>query len=106
MTISAADKNLCDMRLTGSLIAKPPGDQEGQGRLAGMDADLQLQGIFDVKGFSVHTDSLSFGLTFNINGIDRGTLSEFAKRDGRLLIHGVEDIPESAEDDDDGESDE
>jgi hypothetical protein len=102
LKIGQADKSLCDKRLTGTIRSKPS-DDDGQGRFDGMDDELKVNGTFDVKGFRVASNEISFGLTFAIKDLDRATLSEFPKRSGRLLIRDVEEIPEEEKGDDDQE---
>lgn len=105
LSLTQADKNLCERRLTGTIYGSSPGDQEGQGRLVGMEEDVELSVIADVKKLSLGRDSIGFGLTLNINGLDRDVFSQFAFRNGRLKITGVEDIPEESKDED-GEAEE
>jgi hypothetical protein len=103
LSIIQADKNLCDKRLTGSIVRRPKGESNGQGRLDGMeDYGIEtLKGIFDVKGFSVTKKHVAFGLTFAIASVDIGQLASFAKRSGELVINSSESIP----DEDDMEED-
>ncbi len=109
MPLGAADKTLCERRLTLCIKASGNGDQVGQARLPGMEDDLVLEGSADVKGFSVHADTLSFGLTFNrqslresvANGGDR--LDDFASREGSIHIIGTEALPEDDDTEDETE---
>ncbi len=106
LKLSDFDKNLCDKRLTGTIKSKPS-ETDGQGRLEGFDGLLEVNGTFDVKGFKVSSNSIDFGLTFSLKDLDRATFSEFAKVGGRLIVTGVEDIPEDAVDEEeDDEEDE
>lgn len=91
ITVAQADASMCGRRLTGKLIAQKNGDAPGQAALPGIP-DPELEGIFDVKGFSVTTKRLSIGLTFALAGMDLATLAGLAKRDGRLIINKVEDL--------------
>lgn len=102
LKVNQADKGLCDKRLTGT-IESTDSENDGQGRLDGMDTTLRLTGIFDVKGFRVDSNQIGFGLTFSLKDLDRAVLSEFAKRSGRLIVEGAEAIPDDAEDDPDEE---
>lgn len=95
LKLAAADKHLCDCRLTGTIIARPPGDNADQPRLPGMEEDIELTGVFDVKGFNVHADTIGFGLTIPLSGLDRDKFSNCAARNGRLMIVGVTEIPEA-----------
>jgi hypothetical protein len=92
LTISKADQNLCGRRLTGKLIAGGVGDAPGQTYLPGTKLP-ELVGIFDVKSFSVNKKRIGAGLTFILEGLDLGLIAKFAKRSGRLVVNGVEDIP-------------
>lgn len=102
LKIGSADKNLCGHRLTCNIAAVPAGDDPEQARL--FDDSRKLEGVADVKGFAVTTKAVTFGLTFNIEDIDLDTLCHFAKRAGRLVVEGVERIPD--EEEDDGEDEE
>lgn len=98
ITVKKADDSICEKRLTGQIIAKPNGEAPDQGRLQGMErlGDSELDATFDVKGFSVTKDALSFGLTFLLGSVDVAELASFAKREGRLIIEDAEEIPEPA----------
>jgi hypothetical protein len=97
LKLPIADKTLCDRRLTVTLIASD--DQPGQARLPGMEADLKLEGVADSKAVGVHADHYTFGLTFGkkeLRAYERNhdiNFGDFAGRDGKLLIAGVEEIP-------------
>lgn len=94
LKLSAADKSLCERRLTGTINAKPPDVAADQGVFDGMDGDCETSGTFDVKKLNVASETIGFGLTFNLKGVDRNVLSMFANRAGRLMIDDVGDIPE------------
>ena len=101
LVLSKADNLLCGRRLTGRIVTIPKGENEDQGHLDGMDGEkFELHGIFDVKRIGITPDELSFGLTFNLEGLDRETISNFAGRCGRLIIDDSEELPEG---DDDGD---
>jgi hypothetical protein len=106
MTISQADKNLCEKRLSGKIVSRPTGDHKDQAALPGMEFETALNGVFDVKGFSVSKDALSFGLTFALASIDVSCLAHFAKRSGWLKVNDIEAIPEKESSNGDGEEDE
>lgn len=112
LKIAVADKNLCDRRLSLTIVANGSGDQPGQKRLEGMEEELELTGVADVKGFGVHSTTIGFGLTFNANEMNRIALStgihlnHFAAREGRLMIVSVEEIPEDEETEEDDAADE
>ncbi len=101
LVLSKADNVLCGRRLTGRLVAVPRGENPDQGHLDGMDGEkFELKGIFDVKRIGITPDELSFGLTFNLEGLDRETISNFAGRSGRLIIEDSEELPADSGDDD------
>ena len=92
LTLKTADDILCDRRIQGKIISLPAGSQSDQGALPGMDEEIELDGIFDVKGLSHNSKHISFGLTFMLKGLDVGGLALFAKRNGRIEITGSEEI--------------
>lgn len=94
LTISEADKKICERRLTGTILSKAPDEQPDQGHFPGMDTDNELHSSFDVKSFTVHGDYIGFGLTFALKGLDRQSLTYFAKRTGKVFIDVVDNIPE------------
>ena len=109
LKINVADKHFCDRRLTLTIFANAAGDQQGQGRFDTMDESIELVGVADVKGYGVHSKTITFGLTFN--GVELRktcakagiTFADFAGREGRLMIASMEDIPDDADDEEDGE---
>ena len=105
LKVLEADKHLCERRLTCKLVARPKGENPDQGRMPGFekDNDEAIDGVADVKGFSVSADHISFGLTFAIASIDIMALTHFAKRSGQFMVEGAEDIPEDEKKDDDTE---
>ncbi len=105
LSVSAADKNLCEKRLTGTIIAKPPGVKGDQGAFPGMEDDTEMTGIFDVKGVAFSSDQIRIGLTFALASIHVETLAKFAKRAGRLVVQAVDDIPEPVKAESNGEHD-
>jgi hypothetical protein len=107
--ITEADKTFCDRRLTVTIFADGKDDQRGQGRLAGMEDNLELVGVADVKSFSVHSETFTLGLTFNriemekVKAATGVSFADFASREGRLMIASVAEIPEAEKN---GEEDE
>lgn len=97
LKVSRADQVLCGHRLTGKLIAGQNGDTEGQNTLVN-DFDPELTGTFDVKSFSASPKAISCGLTFNLEDIDVSNMAHFAKRVGKVVVDGVEELPEGSED--------
>jgi hypothetical protein len=97
LSLKKADENLCGRRLWGKIVARSSGQAE-QDSIPGMDGqDSEVQATFDVKGFGVSKKSVSFGLTFALESVDVQTLSLFAKRSGKLVVTGVEDMPVKAQ---------
>jgi len=95
LTLAQVDGQLLGMRLTGKLIAKAQQDSHpDQGSLEGMESDYEIEASVDVGGFSVKEDSLSLGFTFMRKSVDVAQLAEFAKKPGRVIISGIEEIPE------------
>ena len=52
MSLAQMDKNFCGKRLTGTILARSTGQAEQQS-LPGVDSDLTITAVFDVKSFSV-----------------------------------------------------
>lgn len=100
LTVSQADKQLCGKRLTGKLLARRGGGGSDQQSLPGAEDDIEIQAVFDVKGFGVTGKNISFGATFALASIDVETLAHFAKTSGIVYILEAADIPEGEEEDD------
>lgn len=103
LKVTVADKQLCEKRLAGCMVAKR--GNPDQPTFNGMEDDLELTVMFDVKGFNVSADHISFGLTFALKSVDVQTLAQFAKREGQLIITSIEAIPEDEDDGGEGEDD-
>jgi hypothetical protein len=103
VTLSRADKDICERRLTGTILAKPAGWRSDDQALPGMDEDTTIDGSFDVKGVSFTTKALSFGLTFNVNDVDVSRLATFAQRSGRLIVNEVGPLTDGEEEESDEE---
>lgn len=98
LTVSNADKSLCGRRLTGKIVSQPAGDAPGQETLPGFESgNTDLATSFDVKSFSVTPKNIAFGLTFSLRDLDIGLLGNFAKRNGRLQVSEITDLPEDEE---------
>jgi hypothetical protein len=102
LTITQADRNLCGKRLKAKILARTSGGSD-QGSLPGAEADPEIEAVFDVKSFNVSGKHIGFGLTVQINSINISTLTHFAKREGRLAISEIADIPEDQKGGDDAE---
>lgn len=92
MKLSKADQMLCGRRLTGRIVLTPNGESANQMYMF-KGLKHEIAGTFDIKGYSVRPDWISCGLTFAMSEIDPRELASFAKRQGRLLVQGVTDIP-------------
>lgn len=96
-----AGEHLCGRRLTGQVVARANGAESDQPLLPGLeDLDHQLSGIFDVSAFRCSPKLIAFGLTFALNGLDLSVLAHFAKRNGKLVVSEVSDLPEGKDDGD------
>lgn len=94
------DEFFCERRLTGSIHVTKNNEDPDQRKLFEQDGPVQLESVFDVKGFSVKTKKVSAGLTFALREIDSSLLAKFAKQTGYLVITEVGFIPENEKDDD------
>jgi hypothetical protein len=96
--LEAADKWLCGKRLTGRLTSNSEINQQ---TLPGMDdAADSVSGAFDVKGFGVRPDVLTFGLAFAKQSVNKLDLISMCRRAGRIIIEKAEDLPDDSGDDD------
>lgn len=104
LTPTIADRNLCDRRLIGKIMARAADAQSEQGSLPGAEGnDVEVKGVFDCKGFNVSKKNISFGLTFSLADIQIEDLAHFAKRSGILTIDEIDDIPEEVDEEEDEE---
>jgi hypothetical protein len=94
--IGKAERLFCERRLTVECDTN-----DGQKRLPGMDDSLTISGSVDVKAYRVTRKAVGLSLTFQLSGIDVGTLAQLAKRSGRLTINHIEDVSEKDGDDHD-----
>lgn len=94
ISLDDADANLCGRRITGTIRVVPKDVAQGQKSLDGMDdAANQITGAFDVKSIRVTPESIKFGMAFDKNDVGSADLRGFVKKEGRLKIGGVSDIP-------------
>ncbi len=100
LSLAKADKTLCGRRLTGRIVLTPNGESPNQMYMF-EDLKHEIRGTFDIKGYNVRPDWISCGLTFAMSEIDPRELASFAKRQGRLLVQGVTDIPTAKGEDED-----
>lgn len=92
ISLAKADKTLCGRRLTGTIVAKPANWSADDQALPGLEDDIKVSGVFDVKRVGFGPKDVSFGLTFSKRDIDCGVLAEFAKRAGTLTVTQVADL--------------
>lgn len=98
LSLAQADKALAGKRLTVKLLARSAG-QSDQESLPGAEADLEVTGIADVKGFGVTARNFTFGLSFVVGQIDLTILDQFPKRAGTVTIVNVEEMPDEGDGD-------
>ena len=94
LKVASADAKLCGRRLTGTIFAAAKGERNDQGKF--WDDSRELPGTFDVKGLTLSTDHIKFGLTFSKKDVDKENFSHFAGRSGRLEIAKTEAIDEES----------
>lgn len=98
ISLPQADEALCGMRITGRLQRGGKSDAPSQQPLPGMgEEEPFIEGTFDVKRFGVSPDDITFGATFGVHGLSRDNreaLLDLANQSGRMLVTGVELIPE------------
>jgi hypothetical protein len=97
MQLDQAADCFCNRRLLGKVVLGRVGDAEGQTTMVD-DAQHEVAGAFDVKGFRTTSEALSSGLTFSLADIAIDVLSLFSNRPGRLVVDEVADIPEEKDD--------
>jgi len=98
LNLVAADEIFCGHRLTGRVLLGHIDDDADQMAMFD-DADVEVNGSFDVKGLRVTADSIATGLTFSLSDIDVATLAQFSKGKGRVIVSHVAEIPHDKEDD-------
>lgn len=91
--LEAADGLFCQRRLIGTVVLGVKDEAAEQQALI-EDADHKIHGAFDVKGYSVSSEYVAFGLTFIKKEIDLAELSEFANGTGTILITDITEIPD------------
>ena len=101
MSLSAADKSLCGRRLTGKVMLIPGTDDPDQTYLVDDMGKHEVESVFDVKRFSVGPEYIGCGLTFARLEIDCNELALFAKKQGRLVVDVIDEIPAPRKDDED-----
>lgn len=94
LTLAKADSIFSGKRITGTILARAGGGGPDQESLPGIEDDIEITDTFDVSSFGVSAKRISTGLTVAINSVDVGELAHFAKRDGRLTVRSVGEIPD------------
>jgi hypothetical protein len=94
LTVAKAEKQFCEKRLSCCLVIAEDGAPPGQGTLGDVNGDVDLEADFDVKSIRFSSDEISFGLTGMLGSLDVGLLAKFAKKQGRLIVKDVTEIPE------------
>lgn len=96
LNLDAADQ-LINHRLHGTLIHSMNGEAAGQKKLV-EDADLEIEGVFDLKRFGFNAEYLTTSLQFSINDIDVEEMCQMAYGEGRLVVKSVSEIPAEVKD--------
>ena len=99
---SVAERNLCGRRLTVVLHGVPAGDDPEQQRM--FEDARTIDGVCDVRSFSVSPKYIGFTMTFSLEDIDLPEFSKYAKRSGRIDVMNVAVIPDDDESEDEEES--
>lgn len=92
LTLEKAAEAFSNRRLVGKVILGHDGDAPGQGSMW-EDAEHQVKGVFDVKGFRTTDEVYSTGLSFSLQDIDVEELAKLSKGSGRLVVDEMTDIP-------------
>lgn len=96
LTLSTADKSLCNKRLVGRLLVVA-GESNGQAHIEDTDIKHEVAGSFDVHGVSFTRKTISAGISFNIADIDGDDLKKLAYRTGRIVVDTILALPDKAE---------
>lgn len=100
LSLDSADELFTNRRLTGVVtLAK---DDPKQGKLIA-DADHEIHGTFDIKGFRVGAETLAAGLSFSTRDIDLRELGFFAKAKGRVDVEVIDELEADDPDEDEDE---
>lgn len=100
MTVQDAEAFLCGRRLAGRIMT---GEDDPAQKELFEDNRPTLEGVFDVKQFSVKPKEIGAKLNFSLAEIDVEELVQFAKQSGVLEIDEVSELPHEKKggDDDD-----
>ena len=92
LALEDADHLLCGKRIDCRIVVQPKDDDQAQ-QYSVDGLKFEIDGSADVTQVSFSPKLIKFGLTFCLEAINRGELSEFAKRQGRLEINTTAAIP-------------
>jgi hypothetical protein len=95
-SIMQANEMLCGHRINGTIVGRPVGNDADQPNLPTMSDDIVLATTFDVKSFRVAPRIISCSLVVNLASIKVESLAQFAKRNGKFIIHSVGSLPKDA----------
>lgn len=92
LNVVDADEIFTGKRLT--VIVQLGAADADQGKL--FDVEVEVAGSVDVKRIGITAETISAGLTFNLQTLDIATLARFSKGVGRLKVFDVAAIPDDA----------
>jgi hypothetical protein len=95
LTLIDANEIWCGHRLTGSVVLGGHDDQSGQQKLVD-DLEHKIDGVFDVKRYSVSPSEIAASLAISLIDLDIAELAKFTKNSGRLQITGIDVIPDES----------
>lgn len=88
--LETADKFFCNKRVEGEILV---GKAVRQQKMFDDDSQPLVKSVFDIKGFSVRTNHITFGITGSRDALDIETLADFAKQSGVIRFDLVGGIP-------------
>ena len=66
---------------------------------------VKIEGTFDIKRLGIDPEHYTARLTFSRSEIQVGTLADFSKKKGRIVISDSEELPDGEDADDAGDGD-
>ncbi len=96
LILNTADEIWCGHRLTGAIVLGGHDDQSGQQKLVD-DLEHKIEGVFDVKRYSVSPSEIAASLAISLIDLDIAELAKFTKNTGRLQITGIDVIPDESD---------
>lgn len=94
LTVEKADEVLCGRRLAASVLVLPTGEDVSQKTAFDKGDRHEIEGTFDVKSFRVSPKNITATLAFALNEIEPSELGHVAQKSGRLIVNGLESLPE------------